>query len=189
VSRAVACAASLAAWDLLGKREGALVADLWGRPAGRDAVDGYFSGFFMELPAEALAAEAQRYREENYRYVKMRPGRTLSDDLVRFREIRSVFTEPGTIAMDAFFSWDVRRARTFLAEAQTSLLWPEDPTPYPVITQLVGTGAPLAGGEPFSRTTEFAGLFADGVRYLLPDLGCLGGPTRSVAAACGADCR
>src|SRR5438034_418572 len=43
LSKAAACALSLAGWDLLGRREGLACADLWGRRAGTETLECYFS--------------------------------------------------------------------------------------------------------------------------------------------------
>jgi L-alanine-DL-glutamate epimerase-like enolase superfamily enzyme len=183
LSKLVANAISLAAWDLVGRREGVACADLWGRQPGADALPCYASGFFAEVATEDLEATAHEYRVQDIRLVKMRPTLSLADDLERLGRIQSVYNEPGTIAIDAFTSWDVRTARTFIEEARTRFLWVEDPVPYAVIGQLADLGAPIAAGETCESLTALTGLRHSGVRYLLPDLGRVGGPVRFLEAA------
>src|SRR5207244_878658 len=109
--------------------EGLACADLWGRLPGKDALDSYASGFFLDVPTDALAAEARGFRIQGFRHVKLRLGPSPEESLDRFREVQSVYPEPGAIAADAVSTWDARAVQRFLAGLDTALLWLEDPTP------------------------------------------------------------
>jgi L-alanine-DL-glutamate epimerase-like enolase superfamily enzyme len=183
ISRVAANAISLAAWDLLGQREGLACADLWGRLPGKDALDSYASGFFLDVRTDGLAAEAQGYRAQGYRHVKLRLEPAAEESLARLREVQAVFPEADAIAADAVTTWDARTVQTFLAGLTSRLLWLEDPLPYEVIGAVADLGAPVAAGESCESLLALRGLFHSGVRYLLPDLSRLGGPVRFLEAA------
>src|SRR6185436_2822530 len=106
-SHSAANALSMAAWDLAGRQRGMACADLWGRPAGRETIECYASALFLHTPVDELAAEARGYRSRNYRRVKMRVAPAVDETLARLAEVRTVYAEPATIAMEVALSWNV----------------------------------------------------------------------------------
>ena len=138
--RSAANALSLAAWDLAAQQQGCAVADLWDRPAGRTELECYASALWQEQSVEELIVEAKRYRDQNFRYVKMRVVHDLKDNLERIAAVRSVYTEPATIAIEAAGArWNVDDANAFIRAAQGKYLWTEDPVKYDAIGQVEET--------------------------------------------------
>lgn len=185
---AATSAIALAAWDLVGRRLGMPCADLWGRRPGTEALDAYASGFFLDASGDALVAEATRAREAGFRFVKMRAGLDVDADLARFDAVRTVFPEPGTVAVDAVCSWPVAAARDFAARVPDRLLWLEDATPYaelPALRSVDGRfPVPVAAGESVQTLPELEQLrSACALDVVLLDVQQLGGPLRFLAAA------
>lgn len=185
-TRGAACALALAAWDLTARRLGLAVADLWGRRSAAP-IAGYASGFFLDASDEALRAEAERYAAAGFRYVKMRTGLALDDDVRRYHIIKESFPMPASIAVDAFHSWSAPAALAFLNAVDGDLLWSEDTVPYPEMPRLVPSKAPLASAESLETPSEVAALCRDApLDYALPDVGRLGGPHGWLRAAASA---
>ena len=184
-SKSAASALSLAAWDLVGKQAGLACADLWGRPAEREHLDCYASALWLDKSAEGLIAEAKTHRDNHYRYVKMRVGRSLPDNLARIAAVCQIYREPATVALETGSEWDAGITNAFLAACATRLLWIEDPEshdrihlidPHPFNT--------LAAGEKSTSAHELHELFfRGGLRKLIIDVQYIGGPLRFLEAA------
>jgi L-alanine-DL-glutamate epimerase-like enolase superfamily enzyme len=184
--QAAANAISLAAWDLLGRREGIACADLWGRQAETESLPCYFSGLFMDLSLEELTEEAESHRDNHYRLVKMRASTSLEVDLERVQTVQDVFPKPRTVAVDAHWQWDGARTAGFLRRVSTPLLWLEDPVPYDRLDELAGAVGPIAAGETCTRPAALRALHEAGsIPNLLPDVQQLGGPVRFLETARG----
>ena len=184
--RSAANALSLAAWDLAAQQRGCAVADLWGRPAGRTELECYASALWQEQSVDELIVEAKRYRDLNFRYVKMRVVHELNDNLQRIAAVRSVYTAPATIAIEAAGAkWNVDDANAFIRAAQGKYLWTEDPVKYDVIGQVKETAnSKIVAGETCATTAELIELFNEGnVRSIVIDVQCIGGPVRFLEAA------
>ena len=180
---AAASAVSLAAWDLMARRQGKGCADLWGRRGGAEHLDCYASGCFVSSSIEAITVEARAARDAGYRKIKIRVGLSLDEDLERLAAVRVSFPEPGSVAVDAVNGWTPDHAMSFVASAGVPLLWVEDPTPYDCLGQ-VRTASPLAAGESLETVSDLELLRETSpVEYLLLDVQRLGGPMRFLAAA------
>ncbi len=185
ISRSAASALSLAAWDLAGKQAGVPCADLWGRPAGRDKLGCYASSLWLDKSIAGLIEEAQQYRRENYRAVKMRVNRSLKDNLERIAAVRTVFSEPGTIALETGSDWSADIANEFISACDIPLMWVEDPAPHSdlhlVRDHPLNT---IAAGEKSVHANELYELFSRGrLRKLIIDVQYVGGPVRFLEAA------
>jgi L-alanine-DL-glutamate epimerase-like enolase superfamily enzyme len=184
-SKAAANALSLAAWDLAGKRAGLPCADLWGRPGGRDALDCYASALWLDKSPDELIAEARAHQRNNYRYVKMRVGRSLADNLMRIDAVRTVYAEPATIALETGSEWTAEIANEFLDRCTAALLWVEDPEAHDRI-HLVKSNPlnSIAAGEKCTSAAELYDLYTrGGLRKLIIDVQYIGGPVRFLEAA------
>jgi mandelate racemase len=183
-SRGATNAIALAAWDLIGRQLGVGCADLWGRRRDAGTLDCYGSGFFLDSTVDQLRDEARAYRDGNFRLVKMRTGLSLDDDLARFEVVREFFPDPGTVAVDAFHSWQPADARAFDARASAPLLWMEDAVPYSQLGELRGIDAPVAAGESLETVSDLDELRErGGMQYALLDVQRLGGPLTLLHAA------
>lgn len=183
-SHAATCAIALAAWDLAGRLLGVGCADLWGRRRADAPLDCYASGLFLDAPLEGLITEAEAYRSQGYRYVKMRVGVGIDNDIERYRAVATVFPEPGAIAVDAFHSWTAADVRAFATAVGPDVLWIEDATPYGELAAVQPIGAPMASGESLETVAELLALHRDGaLDYSLPDVMRLGGPQAWLGAA------
>jgi L-alanine-DL-glutamate epimerase-like enolase superfamily enzyme len=184
VSRGATNAIALAAWDLVGTTLGIACADLWGRRRDVVTLPCYGSGFFLDSTIDQLRDEARAYRDSGFRLVKMRTGLSLDDDLARFDAVRQIFPDPGTVAVDAFHSWQPADARAFAARASAPLLWMEDATPYAQLGELRGVGAAVAAGESLETVADLDELRdLGGMQYALLDVQRLGGPLTWLHAA------
>jgi L-alanine-DL-glutamate epimerase-like enolase superfamily enzyme len=182
--KAAANAIALAVWDLAGQRLGVACADLWGRRPDTDGLPCYASGFFLDASPVEVEAEAELYRSQGYRYVKMRTGLPVDEDLARLAAVQRVFPEPGAVAVDAVNSWSARDTEAFVDGCETPLLWVEDPTHYDLLGSLLMLGAPIAAGESLETLREFNALLANArIDCALLDVQRLGGPLRFLATA------
>ncbi len=184
-SRCAASAVSLAAWDLAGKQAGVPCADLWGRPAGRERLDCYASSLWLDKSPAELITEATMHRQNNYRAVKMRVNRNLTDNLERIEAVRQVYSEPGTVALETGSDWTAEIANAFLDACSAKLMWVEDPSPHDQL-HLVRDHPfnPIAAGEKSTAARELYELYTRGrLRKLIIDVQYIGGPVRFLEAA------
>jgi L-alanine-DL-glutamate epimerase-like enolase superfamily enzyme len=181
-SRAAACALSMAAWDLLGKQRGKSCADLWGRSAAREAIDAYASALFLGQGIEDLLREARRYRDQGYRKVKMRGGLSPEEDVTRHAAVCSVFSEPGSVAVDFWFKYDAPAVNAFIARVTNRPMWIEDPVDYARLDDVTAREL-VAGGEACNSTTQLLQLHDMGIKQIILDVQVLGGPLRFLEAA------
>jgi L-alanine-DL-glutamate epimerase-like enolase superfamily enzyme len=178
--RKAVAAISLAAWDLAGRRFGRPCADLWG--AQRARVPAYASALFLDTGEAELEREARLYRQGGYTMVKMRGGHAPEADAARVAAVRRVYPETARVAIDFVCRADVADADRFLRLAGPGLLWVENPVPYARIGELAERGD-VAAGERCHDLAELLALRAAGVRRLILDVACLGGPLRFLEAA------
>jgi L-alanine-DL-glutamate epimerase-like enolase superfamily enzyme len=181
-SRRAASALSFAVWDLLGKRAGLACADLWGRAPGREALDAYGSSMFLHCSEAELLDQAQGHRAAGYRRVKMRGGRPPEEDAARYELVRSVYPEPGCVAIDIYFQYDAERTRRFIRATKAPPMWVEDPIPYPDMAALAGEPL-IAAGETCVHLDGLLALCRADVRNIILDVQELGGPLRFIEAA------
>src|SRR6185295_4822578 len=98
-------------------------------------------------PVDELAAEARGYRSRSYRRVKMRVAPAVDETLARLAEVRTVYAEPATIAMEAALSWNVPTTNAFLRDTPVRPLWLEDPVKYDLLGGVELGGHVVAAGE------------------------------------------
>ncbi len=184
-ARSAANALSLAAWDLAGIRRGLPCAEFWGRQAGREGIACYASALWLDQSIPQLIEEARGYRRQNYRYVKMRSGPSLQENLERIAAVQTVFPEPRSIAIEAAAEWTVDGTHEFLQKAPGDYLWIEDPVPHALMKQIRHVERnQIAAGEKCTSLTELIELHGtDGVPLLPLDVQYLGGPVRFMEAA------
>lgn len=183
-SRSAANALSTAAWDLVGRQRSVACADLWGRSPGRDRIDCYASALFLHTPAHELTAEARDYLRRNYRIVKMRVASTSRDTSERIEAVRTVYSDPGTIAIEAALSWTPDFANAFLRDAPVEPAWVEDPVEYSKLADVDRNGRRLAAGEVLCTTRDLVALYGTGqVSNVIIDVQAIGGPVRFLEAA------
>ncbi len=176
-SRGATNAIALAAWDLAAREHQLGAADLWGRRTGTEAIACYASGFFLDSTLDELHDEAQRYRDAGFRFVKMRTGLGVADDVQRFEVVAEHFPEPRSIAVDAFHSWSAADALAFIEAVDADLLWVEDAAPYDQIAALHPTGALIASAESLETTADVLSLVSSArLGAALLDVQRLGGP-------------
>ena len=184
--KAAANALSLAAWDLAGKRAGVSCADLWGRPAGRDALDCYASALWLDKSADELVIEAKQHFDNNYRYVKMRVNRSIPENLKRIAAVQTVYNLPQSIALETGFDWTTDIANDFIKQAPPNLLWIEDPAEsYDKMHKIEKNPKyPIAAGEKCTSARELLDLYtAGGISNLIIDVQYIGGPVRFLEIA------
>jgi L-alanine-DL-glutamate epimerase-like enolase superfamily enzyme len=183
-SRGATNAIALAAWDFAARRLGVACADMWGRHAGVERLPCYGSGFFLDANVDQIRDEARAYRNAGYKFVKMRTGISVDEDLARFDVVREVFSDPGTIAVDSVNSWNPAEALAFAERVSAPLLWMEDATPYSQLGALKGIDVPIAAGESLETVPDLEDLRdRGGMQLALLDVQRLGGPILWLKAA------
>jgi len=165
-------------WDIVGKRAGLPVYQLWG--GYQDAVPAYCSTGEVR-PADARADDARRMLEEGFRAIKLRFHHDdPRDDLAVVHAVRAAVGDRLAIMVDAnqagvepgvsgHRTWGYRTAHMVAHELeQLDVLWLEEPLPrhdYDGLARLRGSLSRLmlAGGEDNHGLHEFK---------LLLDRGC-----------------
>ncbi|WP_353827720.1 mandelate racemase/muconate lactonizing enzyme family protein [Agromyces sp. SYSU T0242] len=182
-------AVDIALWDLAGIRAGM---PLWRLFGGYDpVVPVYAGGIDLELPLEALLDQADGFRTEGFRAIKMKVGRAdLREDVARVAAMREHLGEGFPLMVDANMKWSVdealRAARAFLP---FDLTWIEEPTipdDLPGNARIVALGGhAIAAGENLHTIYDFSNAIDAGALTLPePDVSNIGGYTtfRKVAA-------
>jgi L-alanine-DL-glutamate epimerase-like enolase superfamily enzyme len=175
-------ALDIALWDLKGKRAGL---PLWRLFGGYDpAVPVYAGGIDLELPVARLLEQADGFREQGFRAIKMKVGRPgLREDVQRVAAMREHLGEDFPLMVDANMRWSVDEAlRAARALAPFAPLWIEEPTiPDDVAghARIVSQGGqPVATGENLHTLYEFQQMIAaGGVTFPEPDVSNCGGYT------------
>jgi L-alanine-DL-glutamate epimerase-like enolase superfamily enzyme len=181
VGRVSLCAVSTAAWDLLGRQRGVPCAALWSAVP-RTELDAYASFFFSDLSLDALVDEARHYRGQGFRRAKMRAGLPDRQDEDRYAAMCTVFDEPRSVAVEAFFSFTGDRVERFMAECSAEPMWIEDPMSYAVIDG-AGHKPLIAAGETCTSLAQLIALRRAGILRLILDVQYLGGPLHFLEAA------
>lgn len=182
-------AIDIALWDLVGRRSGL---PLWQVFGGFDpTVEVYAGGIDLELPVEALLAQADRFLSSGHRAIKMKVGRTdLAEDVARVAAMREHLGDGFPLMVDANMKWSVDEALRAARELiNFNLEWIEEPM---IPDDLRGNarvvregGVPIAAGENLHTIYEFLNAIAAGAMTLPePDVTNVGGFTvfRKVAA-------
>jgi L-rhamnonate dehydratase len=188
-------AVDIALWDILGKATGQPVFRLLGGRT-KPRIPVYASRLYSQ-PLDALAAEADKYKKEGYRAMKLRFGWGPTDgadgmhrnvDLVR--TVREVVGDGIDIMADAYMGWTLDYAQRMIPLLEPfRLRWLEEPV---IPDDLHGYRSlkamqriPIAGGEHGFTIYEFRDLLeAHALDYIQFDTNRVGGITqaRKIAA-------
>jgi L-alanine-DL-glutamate epimerase-like enolase superfamily enzyme len=175
-------AVDIALWDLRARRAGL---PLWRYFGAYDPqVPVYAGGIDLDLPVEALLAQADGFQEEGFRAIKMKVGRPdLVEDVERVRRMREHLGDTFPLMVDANMKWSadrsIRAARRF---QEFDLVWLEEPT---IPDDIAGHarilregGLGIAAGENLHTLYEFQTMISAGaVSYPEPDVCNCGGYT------------
>ncbi len=188
-------AVDIALWDILGKATGQPVFRLLGGRT-KPRIPVYASRLYSQ-PLDALAAEADKYKKEGYRAMKLRFGWGPTDgadgmhrnvDLVR--TVREGVGDGIDIMADAYMGWTLDYAQRMIPLLEPfRLRWLEEPV---IPDDLHGYRSlkamqriPIAGGEHGFTIYEFRDLLeAHALDYIQFDTNRVGGITqaRKIAA-------
>lgn len=182
-------AIDVALWDLHARR---LKSPLWQVLGGYDPkVPVYAGGIDLQFTTEELLAQADRFKDEGFRAIKMKVGRdSIREDLERVAKMREHLGDDFPLMVDANMRWSADHAITAArALRQFDLVWLEEPTIPDDIPGhrrvLRDGGVPVALGENLHTLHEFrAAIAAESVSYPEPDVTNCGGYTvfRKVAS-------
>ncbi|MCT1397151.1 mandelate racemase/muconate lactonizing enzyme family protein [Microbacterium sp. p3-SID338] len=182
-------AVDIALWDLKGRRLGQ---PLWRVFGGYDpVVPVYAGGIDLQFSVPQLLAQADDFRAQGFRAIKMKVGREeLREDLVRVAAMREHLGDGFPLMVDANMRWSADRAIAAARELRAfDLVWLEEPViPDDLPGQarvLASGGLPIAAGENLHTLYEFrAAIDAGAVTYPEPDVSNCGGMTvfRKVAS-------
>lgn len=186
VALAAISAVDLAIWDLLGKDARQPVFRLLGGRT-RETIQVYASRLYAS-PIPELQAEAQKYKDQGYRMMKLRFGWGPMDgaagmqrnvDLVR--AVREVIGEEIDLSADAYMGWTLDYAKRMMPRLEPfHLRWLEEPV-IPDDTrgyrELKNDGRiPIAGGEHEFTIFGFRELLeANALDYIQFDTNRVGG--------------
>ena len=177
-------AVDIALWDIAGKARGEPIHKLLGG-AFRNRVEPYATGFYRihgQGEAARLAEEAIRHREAGFRFMKVKLGYGVDDDIACMAAIvRAIEGRGVTLMIDTNHAYGRAEAlRLGRALADCNLRWyeepvaPEDARGYAEMRAKLSM--PIAGGENEHTLFGFRELFAAGaVDIAQPDLGSCGG--------------
>jgi L-alanine-DL-glutamate epimerase-like enolase superfamily enzyme len=188
-------AVDIAIWDLLGKAAKQPVFRLLGGRT-KQRIPVYASRLYSQ-PLDELAAEAQRYKDQGYRAMKLRFGwgpvdgaEGMQHNLALVRTVREVIGDGIDLMADAYMGWTLDYARRMVPLLEPfHLRWLEEPV---IPDDIHGYAAlkamsriPIAGGEHEQTQYGFRELLeARAVDYIQFDTNRVGGITqaRKVAA-------
>ncbi|MCZ4068876.1 mandelate racemase/muconate lactonizing enzyme family protein [Microbacterium sp. H37-C3] len=182
-------AVDIALWDLIGVKTRM---PLWKLFGGYDPrVPVYAGGIDLEFPLTRLLEQADGFRAQGFRAIKMKVGRAdLREDVARVAAMREHLGEGFPLMVDANMKWNVdealRASRAFLP---FDLTWIEEPT---IPDDLAGNARivahgqhAIAAGENLHTIYDFAQAIERSALTLPePDVSNIGGYTgfRKVAA-------
>ena len=186
-------AVDIALWDIAGKARGVPIHQLLGG-AFRTRVEPYATGFYRitgQGEAARLADEAIRHHEAGFRFMKVKLGYGVDDDIACMRAIARAIEGCGvTLMIDTNHAYGRAEAlRLGRALADYRLRWyeepvvPEDLRGYAEMREKLAM--PIAGGENEHTLYGYRELFAaNAVDIAQPDLGSCGGisAARHIAA-------
>ena len=175
-------AIDIALWDLAAKRANS---PLWRHLGGFDPhVPCYAGGIDLDFPLDRLLAQADDFRAQGFRAIKMKVGRpSLRQDVERVAAMRAHLGDDFPLMADANMRWSADEAiRAARALQPYGLVWLEEPTiPDDIAGQvrIVREGGhPIAAGENLKSLWEFKELIAaGGVTFPEPDVAIVGGVT------------
>ncbi|UNB54447.1 mandelate racemase/muconate lactonizing enzyme family protein [Mycolicibacterium sp. YH-1] len=173
-------AVDIALWDLRARRA---KQPLWRFLGGYDPkVPVYAGGIDLEFSIEELLAQADRFREEGFRAIKMKVGRRFwREDVERVARMREHVGDDFPLMVDANMGWTADHAiKVARALSEFDLVWVEEPTiPDDVAGHarvLRDGGVAVATGENLHTLYEFARVMGEeAVSFPQPDICNVGG--------------
>jgi L-alanine-DL-glutamate epimerase-like enolase superfamily enzyme len=171
----------VALWDLLARRRGVPLAELFGsaRPVPVMAVAGYFAGQRTE---SEILAEAARFVDDGYSTLKvMLPGVDAAADRALLERIRAQTPDDVDIAVDlhGMFTSTEDALAHCAGLAELPVRFVEDPIPSLEIRRVrefaARSRSPVASGEDVVGLAAFEELLDGGVAYLRVDATASGG--------------
>ena len=175
-------AMDIALWDLKARRANL---PLWRLLGGFDPkVPCYAGGIDLDFSIEQLLAQADAFKADGFRAIKMKAGRPkLREDVERAHRMREHLGDDFPLMIDANMRWTADQAiRAARALQPFNLVWIEEPTiPDDVeghVRVVREGGMPVATGENMHTLYEFKQMIAaGGVTYPEPDVTNCGGVT------------
>ena len=175
-------AMDIALWDLKARRANL---PLWRLLGGFDPkVPCYAGGIDLDFSIEQLLAQADAFKADGFRAIKMKAGRPkLREDVERAHRMREHLGDDFSLMIDANMRWTADQAiRAARALQPFNLVWIEEPTiPDDVeghVRVVREGGMPVATGENMHTLYEFKQMIAaGGVTYPEPDVTNCGGVT------------
>jgi D-galactarolactone cycloisomerase len=171
----VVAGVDIALWDLVGKRLGQ---PLWQLFGGNDTVAVYTSGINPDHPERVAEAKAR----EGYTAFKLKVGFGDQRDEDNVRSLRAALGPSATLMIDANQAWTPEQAAAMSGRlAPYDLTWLEEPLPADTpldVWRTLAQESPirLAGGENLRGEDDFAAAGDQGGLFVIqPDLGKWGG--------------
>ncbi|MBI2906516.1 MAG: mandelate racemase/muconate lactonizing enzyme family protein [Chloroflexi bacterium] len=153
----------MALWDLLGKVVDRPLAVLLG--SARDKVPCYHVGFWRSTSLPELAKEAELYRDQGFKAVKMKVGGEdhLDKEIERVRVVRGSLGEDIALMVDPNQAWTPDIAISMGERLREyDIYWLEDPVPYDDMDGRARVAEcldiPIASGEEVPNRAGFAQL-------------------------------
>ncbi|HLV86266.1 MAG TPA: mandelate racemase/muconate lactonizing enzyme family protein [Candidatus Sulfotelmatobacter sp.] len=185
-------AIDIALWDLLGKKLGVPVCQLFG--SNRKQVPVYGSGGWLSYNIEELQAEATSYVKRGFSMVKMKVGRpSIQEDVERVRAVRDAIGAEVSLMVDANQAWSAQQAISFARQVEDQdIFWFEEPVSKNDLDgycQVAAkTNIPIATGErEFSLGTFREFLSRGAAAIVQPDALRIGGLSQALKVAHLAD--
>ncbi|MBK8083430.1 MAG: mandelate racemase/muconate lactonizing enzyme family protein [Devosia sp.] len=181
-------AVEVALWDLLGKQLGLPVHRLLGGDGVR-SVPAYASALLWADHLPDLTPEAERHRNNGFRRMKMRLGRSSDYDLAALDAVISGAGSDAEVIVDGSMRYTVDQARLLSTElARRKVFWFEEPLQPEDIDGFVAlrpqSAVPVAAGENEFGVQGFAELLrSDAVDIVQPDVSRCGGIGEARAVA------
>lgn len=181
-------AVDIALWDLLGKRLGVPVCQLFG--SNREQVPVYGSGGWLSYSIDELLAEATAYVKRGFSAVKMKVGRSsIREDVERVRAVRRTIGDRIGLMVDANQAWTAQQAISFARQVEDlDIFWFEEPVSKNDLNgycQVAGnTNIPVATGEREYSLAAFREFLERGAATILqPDALRIGGISQALKVA------
>lgn len=174
-------AADVALWDALAKAADLPLYRYLG--AFRDRVPVYGSSIDLGFSQDELLETTGAWMERGFGAVKIKVGRSASEDIARIAAVRDQIGPDVRLMVDANNGWDLPEAlRRIKLMEPFDLTWLEEPLPADDLEGHARLQAaspiPIAAGETLFSTYEFARYMrADAIRFVQADVGRLGGIT------------
>ncbi|MEM9063519.1 MAG: mandelate racemase/muconate lactonizing enzyme family protein [Pseudomonadota bacterium] len=169
-------ALDIALWDVVGRRAGKPLWQLWGGSGDPQPV--YGSGCFRGLGHDGMIEKAERFVAQGFNAIKMQVAHvfTLDEDEANVRDMRAALGDSVEIMVDVNQGWDAETAIVGGKRLDPyGLSWLEEPVladdidGYLAVANAIET--PVVGGENHWLTYDTLGLMRSGrIPILQPDI-------------------